>query len=142
MASDVVFSAVKAWLVANWTACTINYENETFAAPALVEAPGTPASWIAATFVGNIYDQMSIGSSGGSAERWAEEGSVIFECFVQAGAGSLVARQNATALANLLRGVTLTGNIRMRDMSIGDGSAGIDNGDWWGLTLRCDCVRG
>ena len=142
MASDVLFSAVKTYLTANWATTTISWENETFTTPALVEAPGAPAAWIEVVVEGDTYDQRSIGSSGGAGERWAEEGNVLITCFVQAGAGSLVARQNATTLANLLRGMTLPNDIRFQSMSIGDGSLGFDSGDWWGLTLRAHWLRG
>ena len=142
MASDVAFSAIRTYLTANWAGCPLAWENETFTPPALVEAPGTPASWAAVTITGTIYDQASIGTGSSSGERWVEEGAIIIDCFVQAGTGSLVARQNATALANLLRGQILTSTVRMHNMSIGDGAAGLDNGDWWGLTLRVDWLRG
>lgn len=142
MSSDVVFSAVRAYLDANWSACPITYENETFSFPAMVDHPGTPATWIYAHFVGTQYDQASLGSGNASLERWVEEGYMLFEVYTQAGSGSLLARQRATALATLLRGVVLGGNIRMNTMSIGDGSDGLDNGKWWGLTLRVEFARG
>ena len=91
---------------------------------------------------GDTYDQRSIGSQGGSAERWAEEGAVLITCFQQAGTGSLAARANATTLANLFKGVSLPNNIRFRSMSIGDGQPGFDDGNWWGLTLRLHWIRG
>jgi len=142
MASDIAFSAIRAYLAANWSGCPLSWENETFTPPSLVEAPGAPANWAAVTITGTIYDQASIGTGASPGERWIEEGAIMIDCFVQSGTGSLVARQTATALANLLRGQILTGAIRMQNMSIGDGAAGLDNGDWWGLTLRIDWLRG
>lgn len=142
MASDVVYSAVRTWLEANWSTTTIKWENETFTEPTPTEHPTAPAAFIMVELVGQSYDQMSIGSGTPSAERWAEEGAVLIHCLVQSGAGSLVARQNATALAVLLRGLQLPNDIRFRAMSIGDGGIGDEDGTWWALTLRAEWTRG
>ncbi len=142
MASDVVYQAVHDYLATNWTTTPIAWENEKFTRPALAATNGAPAAWIEVQVEGDTYDQRSIGSSGGAGERWAEEGAVIITSFVQAGVGSLVARQNATTLANMLRGLTLPNNIRFRSMAIGDGAPGFDDGNWWGLTLRAHWIRG
>lgn len=142
MASDLIWQAVRDWVDANWTATPVSWENETFDQPAPTDHPVAPAAWLMIEVAGRSYDQMSIGAGGGSAERWAEEGAVLVHSFVQTGAGSLVARQNATSFAYLLRGLELPGGIRFRSMSIGDGGPGDENGKWWALTLRAEWIRG
>lgn len=143
MASDLVWSAVNGYLGATWSGLPVRYENETFTRPALTATnSATPAAWLDVVVEGDTYDQRSIGAGGGSGERWAEEGAVLVTIFVQAGVGSLYARQKLTALADGLRGLSLTGNIRFQSLSIGDGGPGFDDGDWWGLTLRAHWLRG
>lgn len=143
MSSDVVFSAVRTYLGETWSTLPVHYENETFTPP----APGatnaaTPPAWLEIILEGDTYDQRSIGGGGGSAERWAEEGAVIATIFVPANVGSLYARQKLTTLADGLRGLTLSPNIRFQQMSIGDGAIGTEDGMWWALTLRAHWLRG
>lgn len=142
MASDVLFSAFKTWLTANWSTTIIAWENEEFTQPTPTSYPTAPAAWIEVEFIGSSFDRMSIGAGVGANERWEESGSVMIHCFVQSYSGSLVARQNATSLANMMRGLELSGSIRFRDMSIGSGERGDENGKWWKLTLSADWVRG
>jgi hypothetical protein len=142
MSSDVVYSAVRAWFDANWTATPVAWENETFEPPVLTAYPAAPAAWLEVELIGNSYDQMSIGAGGGAAERWAEGGAVLIFGLVQAGAGSLVIRAHLTRLAEQLRGLELPGGIRFRSMAIGDGGPGDDDGNFWQLTLRADWLRG
>lgn len=142
MASHTVAAAVRAWFDANWSATTVRWENETFDEPAPTDHPAAPAAWLMVEFSGRSYDQMSIGAGGGAAERWAEEGSVLVHSIVQVNAGAQVARENAQAIAEALRGLELPGGIRFRDMALGDGAPADEDGNWWGLTLRADWMRG
>jgi hypothetical protein len=142
MSSDVVFSAVRQFLAVNWTGAPLTYENETFVQPRATNFPAPPAQWVELEFVGDMYQQESIGSGDPAAERWTEGGAVLAHCFVQSGAGTLAARTTARQLADLFRGLELPDRIRFRSMSIGDGGPGDDDGNWWGLTLRADWLRG
>jgi hypothetical protein len=142
MSSDTVYSAFRTWLEANWTATTIRWENETFLLPAPTVYPAAPAAFIAVELSGNFYRQMSLGSGTPSSERWAEAGAILVYSLVQAGASSLAARQNATAIADLARGVTLPGTIRLQGMTIGEGGPGDEDGNWWQIVLRIEFLRG
>lgn len=143
MASDVVWQAVHTYLGTTWSGLPVHYENETFIRPALTATnAATPAAWLEVVVEGDTYDQRSIGSSGGAAERWVEEGALLATIFVQANVGSLYARQQLTTLANALRGLTLPNNIRFQSMAIGGGQPAIDDGAWWGLELRAHWIRG
>ncbi len=142
MASSTVYSAVRAFLDANWSACPIKWENETFDLPVATDYPAAPATFFAVEFVGDAYRQASIGSGSPAAERWTETGAVLIYSLVQANAGTLAARQNAEAVANLLRGLTLPGAIRIESMSFGDGGPGDEDGNWWQMPLRVNWLRG
>jgi hypothetical protein len=142
MSSDTVFSAFRTWLEANWTTTPIRWENETFTLPAPTSYPAAPAAFLAVEFAGGFYAQQSIGSGTPAAERWTEDGAILVYSLVQSGAGSLVARQNATTLALALRGLTLPGDIRLRSMTIGDGGPGDEDGNWFQLVLRVEFLRG
>jgi hypothetical protein len=142
MSSATFFSAFKTWLTANWSETSISWENEQFDQPTPTAYPVAPAAWIEVEPIGSDFDRMSIGSGVAANERWQEDGSVMIHCFVQAGVGSLIARENAESIAMMLRGLELPGNIRFRNLSIGGGAAGDENGKWWKLTLSADWVRG
>ena len=142
MASDVVYSAVRTFLTANWSATPVKWENETFTEPTPTDYPAAPAAFLVVELSGESYRQMSLGSGSPAAERWVESGAVLIYSLVQSGASSLVARQNATALADMLRGVVLPNNIRIESMSIGDGGPGDEDGKWWQILLRVNWTRG
>lgn len=142
MSSQTLAAAVRDWFDANWTATPVRWENETFTEPTPTDYPAAPAAWLMVEFSGRSYDQMSIGSGGGAAERWAEEGAVLVHCIVQVNAGADAARQNAETIAEAFRGLQLPGGIRFRNMSIGDGGPADEDGNWWALTLRAEWMRG
>lgn len=142
MASDTVYSAVREYLEANWSATTIKWENETFDLPTPTDYPAAPAAFLVVEFVGDSYRQASIGSGSPTTERWIETGAVMIYSVVQAGAGVLVARENAAAVAELLRGMILPGTIRIEAMSFGDSGPGDEDGSWWQLPLRVNWLRG
>jgi len=142
MASATVYSAVRSYLEANWSATPIKWENETFEIPAATDYPAAPAAFLVVEFTGDSYQQASIGSGSPTAERWIETGSVLIYSLVQANASSLVARQNADAVAALLQGMVLPGSIRLQSMSFGDGGEGDEDGLWWQIPLRVNWLRG
>lgn len=136
MSSDTVYSAVRTYLEANWTATPLAWENEAFDPPSPADA------WVMVEVSGNSYDQASIGASTRAENRWREEGMVWCHVMVPTGTGSLTARQHATALANLFRGIELPGDIEFRTLSIGLGESADDDGVWWRLSLSAEWIRG
>lgn len=123
-------------LLSGWTLAPIIYENET------KPAPGQPDPWVQIELVGNLYDQVSIGSGSPPDNRWEEEGYLLAHVHVPTGTGDLGASAVAESLADFLRGVVLSGNHRFQGMSIGAGDPGDDIGPWWRLTVRADWKRG
>jgi hypothetical protein len=142
MSSATVYQAIRAWFDANWSATTVQWDNETFDKPAPTLHPANPAAFLVVEIEGGSYRQASIGSGSPSAERWAERGAVLVYCLVQAGASSLVARQHAETLATSFRGLILSGDIRFQAMNIGDGGPGDEDGNWWQILLRAEWLRG
>lgn len=136
MSSATVFAAVRTFLEAAWTATPLAWENETF-------VPGAePAPFVLVECYGDSFEQMSIGSGSPVTERWVEDGAVLLHVMVPAGTGSMQARTYAEALAALLRGLELPGNLRFRNMSIGLGDVGTEDGTYWRISLRADWTRG
>jgi hypothetical protein len=137
MSSDVVYSAIKAYLTANWTTTEIAWENENFQSP--LSSDGSPTAWVAVEITGNLYSQASIGAGTASGNLWREEGLLWLHIFVPTGSGSLVARQYAKQLADLFRGLSLSGDtLRFRDASIGRGQPGSEDGLYWGLSVSIE----
>lgn len=136
MSSDAVFSAVKAFLDAEWTATSLCYENETF------DLPQPPAAFVLVEMYADFDQQITIGTGSPTTEVWRESGAVLLHVMVPTGTGSLTARQHATALADLFRGRLLAGEtIRFYDLSIGLGGPGSEDGTYWRLTVRADFLR-
>ena len=135
MASATAWQAIRDWLTANWTATPLVYENE----PA--DLPEPPSAWIFVEVTGAIYEQASIGGGLPPANRWREAGALYVHVWVPSNSGSAVARGHAETLATALRGVSLPGDLQMRDMTIGDGGQD-DDGAWWRITLRVEWERG
>lgn len=135
MASDTVFTAVKTYLTANFSACPLTWENDAY------QPASPPAPWMLIQFEGDLFEQITIGAGTPAANLWREQGAVLAHGFVPSGTGSLLARQNLVAMATLLRGLELTPAIRFRAMSIGDYGAGSEDGNYWGLSLRADFIR-
>lgn len=144
MASDVVYDAVKNFLVSNWTTTLMAYENEPLADHLLQNADGSPiACWVAMEMTGNLYSQETIGAGFQEDNRWDEEGKLWFHIFVPVGSGSSVARRNAKLLADLFRGLRLLGDetLEFMDASLGLGEAADDNGNWYGVSMSIDWRR-
>lgn len=142
MSSATVYSAVRAWFNANWTATLVQWDNETFIRPEPTQHPTAPAAFLVVEIEGADFRQASLGSGSPAAERWVERGAVLVYCLVQSGASSLVARQHAETLALAWRGLELPGTIRFQAMTIGDGGEGDEDGNWWQIVLRAEWMRG
>lgn len=142
MSSATVYTAIKSFLTANWSATPIQWENETFEIPQPTEYPATPASWLSVEFSGGAYEQMSIGSGSPANERWKEGGSVLIYALVQSGAGTLVCHQHVETLIGLFKGLVLPNGLLIQSMRPGDGGPGDENGNWWQIPLRIHWDRG
>ncbi|MDR3474434.1 MAG: phage tail terminator-like protein [Devosia sp.] len=140
MSTDAVYSAVQAFLTDNWTATPLVFENGSGEPP--IAPDGSLIPWVEVEVAGNAYSQISIGAGSPADNRWREEGQVWFHVFVKTGAGSLLARQLATALTGLFRGAQLDPDIEFGDMSVGLGEPGDDDGNYWRLSVSIDWFRG
>jgi hypothetical protein len=135
MSTAAAFTAIRAYLTANWATTPMAWENEAFS------KPSPPAPFVLVQITGDIWDQASIGAGDRTTNRWQEEGALMLDVIVPAGTGSLTARTHATALANLFRGLQL-GDIEFRDISIGLGVAADDRGPWFLLPMRVAWIKG
>lgn len=135
MTTAAAYTAIRNYLVSNWSATTLAWENEGFT------KPNPPAAFVLVQITGDIWDQASIGAGDRTANRWQEEGQLMLDVIVPAGTGSLTARTHATALANLFRGLQLD-DIEFRDISIGLGVAADERGPWWLLPIRISWING
>lgn len=133
MSSATAHASWKAWLDANWTTTPLAYENVD------ADLPDATSAWIYVEVNSNIYGMRSIGAPGNN--RWAETGATLLHIMVPKGSGSATARGYAETLAGALREQTLADDVKVYDMSIGDGGAD-DDGAWWRLTLRVEWERG
>lgn len=134
MSSATTYNAIYAWFIANWSTCIVYWENDATKPP----LDGSP--WMYVELVDADYVPGSIGAGITSNERWRERGYLLSHIFVGVGEGSLGARTLAESLANSLRGLELFPAIRFQDLQIGT-MPGVDNGNWWGITVRADWIR-
>lgn len=139
MSTDVVYTAVRTFLEAQWTQTGLAWENEAFTPQ--TDANGNPLPYVSVEIAGNIYHQMSIGTGAPSNDLWREEGHVWLHVFVPTGSGSLTGRQLATALVDLFRGTTLDPAIEFRDISVGLGQPSSEDGAWWELSCSIEWIR-
>jgi hypothetical protein len=135
MTTASAYTLIRAFLEENWTATTLAWPNETFV------KPGPAAAWVAVMMRGGVWDQESIGAGERLDNRWQEEGDLLLGVAVPLGTGSLVAREHATALANLFRGLQLE-DIEFRAIHIDDGADAEDRGPWWLLPVRVNWLKG
>lgn len=140
MSTDIAYQAICGFLVANWTATPLEFENINFVPP--VDADGVMTPWVSVEIAGNSYAQASIGAEIPSDNLWREEGQLWLHVFVPAGTGSLLARQYARQLVDLFKGLDLDPDIEFRDASVGLGEPGDENGIAWRLSTSIDWIRG
>lgn len=132
MSSDTVYTAVHDFLVANWTTTPLVFENEN--AVPQTDSNGAPVPYVFVEMSGNFYEAASIGTGSDVTNLFREEGLVFIHVFVPSGAGSTLARTYAKTLVDLFRGLELSnGSLRFLQSSIGRGTPGDENGNWWRL---------
>ena len=139
MASDVVFTAVQNFLNDNFTAAPLTYENDQFDPP---NPNAVNPIWVYVEVYGISYDQVSYGSGVPSTDLFREEGAVLLHVMSPINSGSLKARQIATQLVTLFKGLRIEPDIRFADLSVGAGMVQTEDGNWWPMTCRCEWARG
>jgi hypothetical protein len=133
MSSDVVYSAIKNFLTAIWTAVPLVFENENY------DLPDDPSPYVYVEISGNLYAQQSIGATSSVSNLWREQGLLWIHVFVPSGTGSLLARQYAKQIADLFRGKELlSGKLIFRDISIGMGQTADEDGNYWRLSVSIE----
>jgi hypothetical protein len=126
MASGAVSAAIEDYLKANWTTTLLSLENDSKATDGSVLPPvnsaGESIAFVAASFTGRTYQQVSLGASQQKDNRWDEEGILFLDVLVPNNTGSRDARTFAKSLCDLFRGLTLlSGSLEFRAASIGEG---------------------
>ncbi len=129
MSSVAVFDALKAFLVAGWSDTPLVFENEDW--PLDTE----PAAFVYVEIFGGSYAQESVGAPGNNL--WRESGSLQMHVFVPNSSGTRTARVHADALADLFKEVEVSG-VRFREMSIGAGEPGKQDGNYFPMTVTVD----
>lgn len=137
MSSDVVYTAVQNFLLANFTTAPLVFEND----PAF-EMPEPPSPWVLVEIYGNTFNQISFGSGLPVTDKWREEGAVLCHVMCPVNTGTLTGRQIATTLAGMFQGLKIEPDIRFGDLSIGAGMTQIDDGNWFPLSARFEWARG
>jgi hypothetical protein len=154
MASDVVYDAIKAYLVgegstpAAFNSAPLQWENE----PAIdttdpdtrgdPDNPAKPAPWVLVEMTGTLYGQQSIGANTQAANRWDEEGQLWLHVFVPTGSGGHTARHLAKTLADVFRGaLLLNDNLEFMDAQIGMGEPGDEDGTWFRVSVSLNWRR-
>lgn len=133
MSTLPAFEAIREYIEANWTATPLVWENEPV-------YHGTGA-WVRVGVTSISQMQESIGAGSILANRWVEVGSIFFWIVVPVGTGTTVARQHATNLIDLFRGLDL-GLFEFKRMAIGLGGVGSDDGMWWELPAEVEWELG
>jgi hypothetical protein len=135
---DQVQQAVEAYLAANWTTTDIAYENDGYVPHTGTD--GTIAPWILVELYGGLYEQRSLGAGSAHANFWVDSGTLWLHVFVGSETGSLTAKQYASQLAELFRGLELPSGIQFGDISIAP-SGGTEDGNNWSLSVSVDWVQ-
>jgi hypothetical protein len=136
MATHIVYDAVRALLLAQFTDAPLVFENEN-AEPQLPDGP-----YVMVEMTGDVFTQMSIGAGTRMANRWEERGLIFLHVNAPAGTGGREARRLAALLADVFRGVeTLAPGITFEDVSIGLGETSERDGPWWILPLTVQFER-
>jgi hypothetical protein len=138
MASDTVYDAVETFLIAQWTATAIYFENIPTDYPR--DGDGNPLPFVFVELVGNLYGAASLGSGSDAENLYRENGTVFAHVFVASGSGSRTARGYATQFVKLFKGRELgpTNNIIFLGGSIGGGAPGTEDGVYWRLGCNVD----
>lgn len=132
MSTATAYSAIKAFLDANFTAAPLVYEN--------TDTPqaDTPVAFVFVEISGNSYRQASTG--GGLTDNlFRENGLLWLHVMVPSGAGSVTARTHAETLITLLRNAELvSGKLVFMDASVGLGEPGTEDGNYWRLSVSIE----
>lgn len=128
MSSDVVFTAVRDLLAAEWSGAPVIWPNEG------LEVSDSSAPWIYAEVSGSSLGAIELG--GGSAV-WVESGVIWLHLYCPVGTGTLELRAIAKQLSNLFRSAALPG-ITLGRQSLGAGEPGDDDGLYWRQSMTVD----
>ena len=134
MSSVTTYDLIHDFLVDNFTAVPLAFENDGF------KQPSDPEHYVYVEIVGNYLDQASIGAENVKANLWRELGVVYLNVMAPRGAGSRQARVYATQLSDLFRGLEL-GPLIFREGSIGEGEPGRTDGSYYRMTATIDWQR-
>lgn len=134
MSSDVVFTAVQNFLIANFTSAPLVFEND----PPFMPEP--PSLWVFVEVYDISFDQVSMGSGSPLTALWREEGAVICNVMAPTGTGTYAARVMATSLAHLFVGLEISPGIRFQRVSIASATESWD-GNYWPISMRSEWWR-
>ena len=127
MSSDVVFTAVRDLLTAEWSGAPITWPNEG------LEVADSSSPWVYAELSSSGLYQLELGLGG----VWVEDGIIWLHIHAPVGTGTLEIRAIAKQLSNLFRLARVPG-ITFGRQSLGAGEQGDDDGLYWRQSLTID----
>ncbi len=134
MASGSVYTVIRNFLTANWSATPLVWENEPYNPPAT-------GVWAYIDLTGTLYEQKSLGAAddGTALNRWDEEGIIIVSFHAPKNSGTKAMRDHMENFANLFRGLILdSGKLEFERVSLGQGRPGDDEGRWYQIPVTID----
>lgn len=132
---DVAYETLRAWLIANWSATALRFENET------LDPPAALAAFVFFEVWSEFVDVAEIGAGNPHDAVWREEGEAVFHIVVASGSGALQVRDYAEQLALKLRGLVLANGVRIGALSIGSGEQLAVDGSYFDLPLSAQWAR-
>lgn len=134
MSSPAAFDAIHDYLVANWNATPLHFENEDW------DTAASPAALLYVEIFSSIYDQASIGAGTRQTNLWREDGTVSLHVLVPNNTGTSAARSLAKLAADLFRGDPIA-SMRFGQISLGAGEPGERDGNYYRMTATIDWER-
>ncbi len=134
MSSPAAFTSIQTYLRDNWTVTPIYFENEKW------HFPEPPAPFLLVEVYGDFYNQASIGADPQGENLFREIGQIYVHVMAPRGSGTAQARTYAKQIVDLFRGNEDAG-VRPRDMSIGAGEPGTEDGNYFRMTVTIEWER-
>lgn len=136
MASGTVYTAIRDFLEANYTATALVFDNERY-------DPSAADHWAMIEIAGTYFGRESIGADDPMLDRFEEEGVLIISMMAPADVGTKTARDHLETLAELFRGRRLLSDLlEFEDARVGFGErVGAENGadgNWYRLNMTVD----
>lgn len=126
MTFDDAVVAMRAALVAGFSACPLTYENERASGTIPPEPPGP---WARIEFRHTVGSQQSIGAPGDNLHE--DHAAMLVYLFAPQMGGDQTCRQYLDQIVAVFRGKEIGGGIEVQDILGDDGGGTDESGAWW-----------